>query len=110
MSAMASLAARTNLLDLDSTRMTALFAAAGAGGETPSRARMRARQVLHWLHQDLVDDPSLMSNLSKDARGWLAANASVTMPAVIRDTTASDGTRKWLLDVGNGNAVDCVFI
>ena len=32
------------------------------------------------------------------------------MPSVIRDTTASDGTRKWLLDVGNGNAVDCVFI
>ena len=96
-----------NLLDLDSTRMTALFA---GSGETASRARMRARQVLHWLHQDLVDDPDQMSNLSKDARAWLHEHTTVTMPSVMRDSTASDGTRKWLLDVGSGNAVDCVFI
>ena len=32
------------------------------------------------------------------------------MPQVLRDSTAADGTRKWLLDVGNGNAVECVFI
>jgi 23S rRNA (adenine2503-C2)-methyltransferase len=29
---------------------------------------------------------------------------------VRRDTTAGDGTRKWLLDVGTGNAVETVFI
>ena len=103
----ASLGTRANLLDFDSTRMTAYFA---ASGETPSRARMRAKQVLHWLHQDLVDDPEAMSNLSKDARALLRTHSSVTMPAVVRDSTASDGTRKWLLDVGNNNAVDCVFI
>ena len=106
----ASAANRANLLDLDPTKMTALFAASGDGRDPPSRARMRARQVLHWLHQDLVDDPAGMTNLSKDARAWMAANTTVSMPTVIRDTTASDGTRKWLLDVGNGNAVDCVFI
>ena len=27
-----------------------------------------------------------------------------------RDTTAADGTRKWLLDVGTGNAIETVFI
>ena len=103
----ASLGTEANLLDFDSTRMTAYFAVAG---ETSSRARMRAKQVLHWLHQDLVDDPEAMSNLSKDARAHLRTHSSVTMPAVVRDSTASDGTRKWLLDVGNNNAVDCVFI
>jgi 23S rRNA (adenine2503-C2)-methyltransferase len=29
---------------------------------------------------------------------------------VLRDTTAADGTRKWLLDVGTGNAIESVFI
>jgi len=57
-----------------------------------------------------VDEASAMTNLSKDARAWLAANTTVTMPTVVRDTTAADGTRKWLLDVGNGNAIEAVFI
>ena len=99
--------AATNLLDLDSDRMTAFFA---ASGETHPRARMRAKQVLHWLHQDLVDDVDVMSNVSKDTRAHLREQAAVAMPTVVRDTTASDGTRKWLLDVGSGNAVDTVFI
>ena len=102
-----SAAASINLLDFDSTRMTAFFAATG---ETPPRARMRAKQVLHWLHQELVDDAGAMSNLSRDARDHLRRTTTVAMPQVIRDTTASDGTRKWLLDMGNGNAVDTVFI
>jgi 23S rRNA (adenine2503-C2)-methyltransferase len=29
---------------------------------------------------------------------------------VLRDTTAADRTRKWLLDVGTGNAIESVFI
>ena len=28
----------------------------------------------------------------------------------MRDTTAADGTRKWLLDAGSGNAVEAVYI
>jgi len=28
----------------------------------------------------------------------------------VSDSLARDGTRKWLLDVGDGNAVDAVFI
>jgi 23S rRNA (adenine2503-C2)-methyltransferase len=51
-----------------------------------------------------------MSNLAKSLRARLAAQAQVAMPDVVRDSTATDGTRKWLLDVGNGNAVDTVYI
>ncbi|MBK8741597.1 MAG: 23S rRNA (adenine(2503)-C(2))-methyltransferase RlmN [Betaproteobacteria bacterium] len=99
--------APVNLLDYDDSRLTAFFASAG---EEPARARMRSKQVLRWLHQDLVDDFASMSNLAKTARAHLQQIAAVGMPAVMRDTTAADGTRKWLLDVGNGNAVDAVFI
>jgi 23S rRNA (adenine2503-C2)-methyltransferase len=34
----------------------------------------------------------------------------VTAPDVLSDHTSTDGTRKWLFDVGNGNAVETVFI
>lgn len=99
--------APVNLLDLDDSRLTAFFVDAGEG---PVRARMRAKQVLRWLHQELVDDFDVMSNLAKTSRAQLHRIAAVGMPAVIRDTTAGDGTRKWLLDVGSGNAVDAVFL
>ncbi|MBP8295418.1 MAG: 23S rRNA (adenine(2503)-C(2))-methyltransferase RlmN [Burkholderiales bacterium] len=99
--------APVNLLDFDDSRLTAFFAGAG---EEPARARMRSKQVLRWLHQELVDDFGAMSNLAKTARAHLQQIAAVGMPAVMRDTTAADGTRKWLLDVGNANAVDAVFI
>ncbi len=31
-------------------------------------------------------------------------------PVPVRDSISADGTRKWLLDVGNANAVETVFI
>ena len=101
------IAAPQNLLDFDERALAGWLIAAG---EEPSRAPMRARQVLRWLHRELVDDFDAMSNLAKSLRTNLRERADVAMPNVIADTTAQDGTRKWLLDVGNGNAVDTVFI
>ncbi len=51
-----------------------------------------------------------MTDLSKALREKLAAATVIEGPKVVKDTTASDGTRKWLLDVGNGNAVETVYI
>ena len=92
-----------NLLDLDATGLVALF---GGMGEKP----FRAKQVLHWVHQRFATDVHAMTDLSKPLREKLAAVAEIRGPAVVSDTTAADGTRKWLLDVGAGNAVEAVFI
>jgi 23S rRNA (adenine2503-C2)-methyltransferase len=92
-----------NLLDLDTAGLTALFADLG---EKP----FRARQVSHWLHQRLIDDVGAMTDLAKPLRERLAAVAEIRGPRVVGDTTAADGTRKWLLDVGGGNAVEAVYI
>jgi 23S rRNA (adenine2503-C2)-methyltransferase len=51
-----------------------------------------------------------MSDLARTARAALAADATIVAPRVISDTTAADGTRNWLLDVGNANAIETVFI
>ncbi|MDR0588186.1 MAG: 23S rRNA (adenine(2503)-C(2))-methyltransferase RlmN [Burkholderiales bacterium] len=92
-----------NLLDFDEDAMTAFFA---EQGEKP----FRARQVLKWIHQRFCADFDAMSDLSRLTREKLKTVASMTLPAVTRDTAAADGTRKWLFDVGNGNAIETVYI
>ncbi|HET9748838.1 MAG TPA: 23S rRNA (adenine(2503)-C(2))-methyltransferase RlmN, partial [Casimicrobiaceae bacterium] len=57
-----------------------------------------------------VADVAAMSDLAKPLRASLANDVEIRAPRVLRDTTASDGTRKWLLDAGNGNAVEAVYI
>lgn len=92
-----------NLLDFDADGLTAWFA---ARGEKP----FRARQVLRWMHRCGVDDFGQMTDVAKSLRAILAQEAEIRGPVPLRDTTAADGTRKWLLDVGAGNAVETVFI
>ncbi len=92
-----------NLLGLDGRGLQALCADLG---EKP----FRAKQLMHWIHHAGVDDFSAMTDLSKQLRETLAREAVIAAPRVLRDTTAADGTRKWLLDVGTGNAIDTVFI
>jgi len=75
-------------------------------GEKP----FRARQLLRWVHQSGVADFEAMTDISRELRSRLATHALVAAPKVLRDTTAGDGTRKWLLDVGTGNAIESVFI
>ena len=96
-------ASPVNLLGLDLPGLEAFFASVG---EKP----FRARQVARWLHQRFEGDFAAMSDVARPLREKLAAVAEVRVPQVVRDTTASDGTRKWLLDVGNGNAVETVYI
>ena len=92
-----------NLLDLDAAGIRELVADLG---EKP----FRAKQLSHWVHQRLGDDVAAMTELSRAFREKLAGVAEIRGPTVVRDTTASDGTRKWLLDVGAGNAVEMVYI
>jgi 23S rRNA (adenine2503-C2)-methyltransferase len=93
----------TNLLDLDAAGLRALIAQLG---EKP----FHAKQVSRWVHQRLSADIPAMTDLSKTLREKLAEVAEIRGPAVISDATAADGTRKWLLDVGAGNAIEMVYI
>ena len=92
-----------NLIGLDQDALQGFCAGLG---EKP----YRARQLLRWIHHAGVDDFGAMTDMSKVLRERLAESASIAAPRVLRDTTAADGTRKWLLDVGTGNAIEAVFI
>ncbi|MGD9951759.1 MAG: 23S rRNA (adenine(2503)-C(2))-methyltransferase RlmN [Burkholderiales bacterium] len=94
---------KANLLGLDAAGLDALFAKLG---EKP----FRARQLMRWVHQRREDDFARMTDLAKALRANLQAHAVVQAPAIVGDSTAADGTRKWLLKVDGANAVDAVFI
>ena len=92
-----------NLLDFDAERLAGFFSEIG---EKP----FRARQVMRWIHQYGQSEFESMSDLSKDLRAKLVSAATVQAPSVMTDSTATDGTRKWLLSVGAANGIETVFI
>lgn len=95
--------APVNLLDFD---VAGLVSYCDSLGEKA----FRAKQLQRWIHQSGESDFERMTDLAKSLRAKLATRAHVSVPSAISDHVSSDGTRKWLLDVGAGNAVETVFI
>jgi 23S rRNA (adenine2503-C2)-methyltransferase len=94
---------KQNLLDFEPAAMTAWFA---EQGEKP----FRAKQVLRWIYKNGESDFDAMSDLAISLREKLKQIACIQTPKVMKEEIASDGTCKWLLDVGTGNAVETVYI
>ncbi|WP_319237941.1 23S rRNA (adenine(2503)-C(2))-methyltransferase RlmN [uncultured Propionivibrio sp.] len=92
-----------NLLDYDAAALTDFFAELG---EKP----FRAKQLLRWMHRFGQTDFMEMSDIAKTLREKLVQVAAVVPPGIVSDKLSDDGTRKFLFDVGNGNAVESVFI
>ena len=95
--------ARANLLDFDRDGMRAFFAGLG---EKP----YRADQVMKWIYHRLESDFGAMTDLGKGLREKLPEVAIVSPPKALLDKASSDGTRKWLLGMDAGNAVETVYI
>lgn len=92
-----------NLLDFDLEGLIQWCEARG-------QKRFRAVQLFRWIHQKGVGDFSLMSDLAKPWRDDLALHAQVKPLSVLSRHDSADGTIKWLFDVGEGNAIETVFI
>ncbi|MCC2655436.1 MAG: rlmN [Panacagrimonas sp.] len=102
-SRLASPVSLVNLFGMDRERLRAQFASIG---EKP----FRADQIMQWIYRRGVDDFAGMSNLSKDLRARLEANFVVRPPELLTEQLSADGTRKWVLKVGGGQAIETVFI
>ncbi len=92
-----------NLLDFDLEGL-ALFC------ERLGEKRFRATQLFRWIHQKGASSFGEMTDLAKSLREKLATTAHIKGLAVISQQISTDGTIKWLFDVGDGNAVESVFI
>lgn len=95
--------ARTNLLGFSPDELIEYC-------KTLDEKPFRAKQLQRWIHQFGVSDFTQMTDLAKSLRSKLEKCAEIRAPVVIRDHTSADGTRKWLLDVGQGNAIETVYI
>ncbi|RZO85592.1 MAG: 23S rRNA (adenine(2503)-C(2))-methyltransferase RlmN [Oceanococcus sp.] len=96
-------AAPTNLLGMDRPALEQWFAALG---ERP----FRARQLMQWMYQRSEPRFEAMTDIAKALREQLQDIAEVRTPELITEQVSADGTRKWLLRVDEGNAVETVFI
>ena len=92
-----------NLLDFDLDGL-AVFC------ERLGEKRFRATQLFRWIHQKGAQDFDQMSDLAKSLREKLKTSARVEPLTPISRHDSADGTIKWLFDVGDGNAVETVFI
>lgn len=93
----------TNLLEFDLQGLATFCEGLG-------EKRFRATQLFRWIHQRGAADFDQMSDLAKSLRQKLFTHARVTALPVTSQHISSDGTIKWLFDVGDGNAIESVFI
>ena len=98
---------RIDLIGLPKPRITELFAAAGLDAKA---AKLRAKQVFHWLYHRGVTDFAAMTDIAKDMRPWLSERFVIGRPEVVLSQHSSDGTRKWLLKTADDHEYEMVFI
>lgn len=98
---------RVDLVGLDKG---AIRAALEATGMEPKQAKLRAKQLWHWIYNRGVTDFTLMTDIAKAQHPWLAEHFVVGRPDVKEAQVSEDGTRKWLLTSPDGQDYEMVFI
>ena len=98
---------RVDLIGLPKDRIRELFAEAGLDAK---QAKLRAKQVFHWLYHRGVTDFEAMTDIAKTMRPWLAERFFIGRPDVVEAQHSTDGTRKWLLRTSDGHEFEMVFI
>ena len=70
----------------------------------------RSKQVFQWIHQKGESDFHKMTNLSKDLQSKLSELCMIEALEILYEKDSVDGTRKWVLSVGDGDLVEMVLI
>ena len=98
---------RLDLIGLPRSRISALLADAGLDAKA---AKLRSRQVYHWLYHRGVTDFEAMTDIAKTMRPWLAERFVIGRPEIVEAQVSADGTRKWLLRTDDAHDYEMVFI
>ena len=85
-------------------------AALEAAGLEPRQAKLRAKQLWHWIYNRGVTDLALMTDIAKAQQPWLAERFCISRPDVVEAQVSTDGTRKWLLKTHDDHDFEMVFI
>lgn len=98
---------RADLLGLSRPQIRDLLAEAGLDTK---QAKLRSKQLFHWIYHRGVTDFEAMTDIAKTQRPFLAERFVVGRPHVVEAQISSDGTRKWLLRSDDGQDYEMVFI
>ncbi len=79
-------------------------------GLEPKQAKLRAKQIWHWIYNRGVSDFEAMTDIAKAQKPWLIERFAITRPEVVEAQVSTDGTRKWLLKTHDGHEFEMVFI
>ena len=92
-----------NLLDRDRQAMEAFVQGIGFKA-------FHGRNVLKWIHKHGVTDFDAMTDISKALRRQLAEVATISLPRIAFEQPSFDGTRKWVIELADGQRVETVLI
>jgi len=98
---------RIDLIGLSKDQLRETLAAAGL---EPRQAKLRAKQIWHWIYNRGATDFALMTDIAKAQHPWLTERFVIGRPEVVEAQVSSDGTRKWLLRSPDGQDYEAVFI
>ncbi|WP_395327314.1 23S rRNA (adenine(2503)-C(2))-methyltransferase RlmN [Novosphingobium sp. BL-8H] len=98
---------RVDLIGLPKKRIAELFEGAGLDAKA---AKLRAKQVYHWLYHRGVTEFEAMTDIAKTMRPWLTERFVIGRPEIVEAQHSSDGTRKWLLRTADAHDFEMVFI
>jgi 23S rRNA (adenine2503-C2)-methyltransferase len=98
---------RVELVGLTRDAMRAQLEAAGL---EPKQAKLRAKQIWHWIYNRGASEFAAMTDVAKSQAPWLAERFVISRPEVMEAQVSTDGTRKWLLRTHDGNDYEMVFI
>ena len=98
---------RVDLIGLSRSRIAELFEEAGLDAR---QAKLRAKQVFHWLYHRGVTEFETMTDIAKTMRPWLAERFVIGRPEIVEAQHSTDGTRKWLLRTADSHDFEMVFI
>lgn len=72
--------------------------------------KYRAEQIFKWIYVDKVKEFDEMTNLSIELREKLKKEYTMCNFKILKKQEASDGTKKYLFDVLDGNAIESVLM
>jgi 23S rRNA (adenine2503-C2)-methyltransferase len=98
---------RVDLVGLSRAEIREALAHAGLDDR---QAKLRAKQLWHWIYNRGVTDFALMTDIAKAQQPWLAERFVIGRPEVVEAQVSTDGTRKWLLRSDDGQDYEMVFI
>jgi len=97
-------------IDLVGLTRDQIRAALEEGGLEAKQAKLRAKQLWHWIYHRGATDFTTMTDIAKAQHPWLASRFVVARPEVVAAQVSVDGTRKWLLRSPDGHDFEMVFI